>query len=52
MGVNTTVVPVLSARQGLGGWIEMIARLRKAQRNGGPGGIMKCRWSLTPRLCR
>ena len=41
MGVNTTVVPVVSARQGLGGWIEMIARLRKAQRKGGPGGIMK-----------
>ena len=48
MGVNTTVVPVVSARQGLGGWIEMIARLRKAQRKGGPGGIMKVSMVTNP----
>jgi len=38
MGVNTTVVPVGSARQGLGGWIEMMATLGKAQRKAGLAG--------------
>jgi len=39
--VNTTVVPLVVARHGLGGWIEMIARFGRAVRPGGPGGIWK-----------
>ena len=39
IGVKVTVVPTVRTRHGLGGWIEMIARLGKAKRLGGPGGI-------------
>ena len=38
IGVNVTVVPLMLTRHGLGGWMEMIARLGSARRPGGPGG--------------
>jgi hypothetical protein len=39
IGVNVTVVPIVRARQGPGGWIEMIARLGSANRLAEPGGV-------------
>jgi hypothetical protein len=38
MGVKVTMVPRVATLQGLGGWIETIARFGRAKRVGGPGG--------------
>jgi hypothetical protein len=46
--VNATVVPRVVARQGPGGWIEMIARFGSARRVGGPGGNAKVWMSSKP----
>jgi hypothetical protein len=46
--VKTTVVPVVWTRHGLGGWIEMIARLGSEKRAGGPGGMTTVSMFTTP----
>ena len=48
IGVNTTVVPLVTTRHGLGGWIEMIARFGGANRLATPGGARNVSMFTTP----
>ncbi len=50
IGVNTKVFPLVPARQGLGGWIEMIARFGNVNRLGGPGGYCNVSMMTRPPL--
>lgn len=50
IGVNTTVVPLVRARQGPGGWMEMMARFGNAKRFGEPGGVWNVSMMTRPPL--